>query len=163
MGQYAYEINNSILTISTYNDNGLKNEAIWGKIEGNISNQVDLQSEFEKKVDKSELTECVVIIESYINGASGYNIYSNRYCEQWGKITGNTGWQTINVSFIKEFKDDYTIEATHTRNTRSAYNDYSSTGIINPNSKGMSINYYSSDTTGTVWWKVCGYLAEDQD
>ena len=53
---------------------------------------------------------------------------------------------------------NYNITACHTRRTGSAYNDYSVSGVINPTTTGMSLNYYGTDTTGTIWWRVAGYI-----
>ena len=58
------------------------------------------------KVDKSDMVEVIAVTEQVDNGTSGYRVWSNGYCEQWGLITGateSTDNQTIN--FIKTFKD----------------------------------------------------------
>ena len=58
----------------------------------------------------------IYIKESYVNGKSGYNIYSNGYCEQWGYSSGG-GMTTdpIRVNLLKSYKNtDYNIEVSNT-------------------------------------------------
>lgn len=62
-------------------------------------------NEMAKNVENIQI--CPHIIESYVNGASGYNVYSNGYCEQWGildrgDITDNREWT---VALLKPYKD----------------------------------------------------------
>ena len=44
------------------------------------------------------------IVESYKNGTSGYIVYSNGFCEQWGAIS-IPGNQIATVQLLKNFKD----------------------------------------------------------
>ena len=54
-----------------------------------------------------------VLLESYVNGASWYRIYSDGWCEQGGHLPLHEGG--IDVTFLKEFKDtNYTILKTNT-------------------------------------------------
>ena len=49
----------------------------------------------------STVQNIVHITETYSNGTSGYNVYSNGYCEQWGEFTSSD----MTVTFLKPFID----------------------------------------------------------
>lgn len=55
--------------------------------------------------DLSKYTKSVVI-ETYENGTSGYRIYSDGYCEQWGQ-TNSVGYDVnVKVYLAKPYKDN---------------------------------------------------------
>ena len=114
---------------------------------------------FNNKVDKDDLAEVVCIIDPYVNGYSGYNVYSNGYCEQWGRtIAGSSN--TKNIVLLKEFKDidynvtfgsEYTSTATATPQVKTSTKLTNSFDIID-----------STTTTQYSYWKACGYLADGE-
>ena len=62
-----------------------------------------------RAMDYSEFSSTPHIVETYQNGTSGYIVYSNGYCEQWGITpTGGNSYQTMNL--LKAYKDtNYSI------------------------------------------------------
>lgn len=110
----------------------------------------------------SQLRECHVVIETYVNGTSGYRIWSDGYCEQWGNIpfTATGGWTAGTITFLKPFKDtNYYI------NGRGNWSDRQSSGF-GLNSKTttnfnvtVAINTLTSENGA---WIACGYLAEGE-
>ncbi len=49
------------------------------------------------------------IIESYVNSTSGYNLYSNGYCEQWGRVPAGEDSDYI-ITLLQPYKNtDYQI------------------------------------------------------
>lgn len=66
---------------------------------------IDLGEITEALADKIGRTECkAYITESYQNGLSGYNVYSNGLIEQWGYyITGNNGYGQ--VALMKPYRN----------------------------------------------------------
>ena len=61
------------------------------------------------------------IIESYVNGTSGYNLYSNGYCEQWGRVPAGNDSDYV-ITFLKPYKNtDYQIGFTSLSNNTSTY------------------------------------------
>lgn len=59
----------------------------------------------------SNWVEMPQIIDPYRNGKSGYNIYTNGYCEQWGWIGSGTGTGSVRYNFLKPFaNDNFNIE-----------------------------------------------------
>jgi hypothetical protein len=95
-----------------------------------------------------------VIVESFVNGKSGYNIYSNGYCEQWGFDSG--GIDSHVVYFPKRFKD-------------TNYNLTFGWYVVSPGGVGNEYYFatdfaaqafraqYGGGTSGARW-KACGYL-----
>lgn len=103
----------------------------------------------EEAVLKSHLEEAQVIIETYQNGTSGYRIWSDGYCEQWGFVqmtSANTDW-----TLLKEMKDlNYNISAVNGNNKTCVCRAQSTTSVH------IDFSYGSSDQYG--WWKVSGYI-----
>jgi hypothetical protein len=42
------------------------------------------------------------LVQSYVNGTSGYRVYSDGWCEQWGRITVGLD-SSVSVTFLKPF------------------------------------------------------------
>lgn len=96
--------------------------------------------------------EFVRLVESYQNGASGYRLYSDGYCEQWDD---NTGTPVQSITFLKPYKDtNYTVLAT------SSYPDnlpiYNSFLPYNKTTTGFSINW--EGTVRNNMWRAFGYV-----
>lgn len=91
-----------------------------------------------------------VVIENYVNGASGYRVCSDGYCEQWGSIT-NTG--TINL--LKSYVDtNYNIVlGTYTAGNLSG--DQSG-GWKNKTVSNFFLQYGACNGLD---WKTCGYIS----
>ena len=60
------------------------------------ANLIDAGRIGEQLVNKQD--KCIHIIDTYINGTSGYRIWSDGYCEQWGASVNAS-----NVTFLKKF------------------------------------------------------------
>ena len=109
----------------------------------------------EKLTDKISRQDCpAYIVETYVNGTSGYNVYSNGYCEQWGKITQNTGF-THTVTFLKQFKNtNYQVYVCSNWNSKgSSGTDY----FYNKTVSGCG--FVTQNVTGTANWQAFGYIA----
>ncbi|MBO7696263.1 MAG: hypothetical protein J6T10_26805 [Methanobrevibacter sp.] len=90
---------------------------------------------------------------TYVNGTSGYNIWSNGYCEQWGFLTADA-----TVSFLKIFVDtNYYVLIS---------NSYTSTGTsvasVWRNKTTTSVDIDLATSSSGTSWKVGGYLAEGE-
>ena len=113
---------------------------------------------------KSEIDSRVHIINTYINGTSGYRIWSDGYCEQWGSVFADNTYRTVNVSFLKTFKDtNYNLVGGNIGTNTS----------VNCSNQGAEISYQKNTTGFSMWisttgytktkdWKACGYLASGQ-
>lgn len=102
----------------------------------------------------ADLSNCTrpYVTETYVNGKSGYTVWSNGYCEQWGNPDSGGANQTITL--LKAYKNlDYNILATsQSQNNNSAQVG----GIVISNS---SFNLYNGAST-TSYWQTKGYITE---
>ena len=102
----------------------------------------------------------VQLITTYVSGTSGYNIWSNGYCEQWGytKVKGNT--ETA-VTLSKTFSNtNYNVNGTN--NTYYNNSRYSCAPCIKKTAANKLTIGNIEDTDVTYSWFVCGYLAAGQ-
>lgn len=98
------------------------------------------------------VTPKAYITETYVNGKSGYILYSNGYCEQWDD---NTGTSLTSITFLKPYKDtNYTVLA------NSGYpNDNSVYNCFLPHEKtttGFSVKW--TDPVRFNMWRAFGYV-----
>lgn len=122
-----------------------------------ILEQVNQGIESRVKVDGSN-AEFPYIVETYVNGTSGYRIWSDKYCEQWGRTTG-TSTGDITVSLLKSYRDtNYNVSRQLLNHTGSAVSTvYLAVKSLSTNSFVMAT--YASQNAQTSCWKACGYLA----
>lgn len=122
--------------------------SLQGKLNADLSNLTDL-SNFPKPY----------VIETYVNGKSGYRVWSDGYCEQWGTATATTG-RTSDYSYVtllKPYKsDDYIVIAS------KEGNETVSVAVncpIDPTAEkfGWSIGY-TSPLERTIEWRAIGYI-----
>lgn len=100
---------------------------------------------------------CIHIIDTYVNGNSGYRIWSDGYCEQWG-IAGGTADSYRTITLLKEFKDtSYIILFTETNQTTND-NSRNSTVITN----NITTKTFYAYMNRFPFWKACGYLADGE-
>ena len=92
------------------------------------------------------------IIESYVNGSDGYNVYSNGYCEQWGTIAANLG-TSGSVQFSKPYKDTdgFGIQQC------SQYTNYGGNFSLTASS-ATGFSWSKVNTAVITYWKAQGYV-----
>lgn len=114
------------------------------------------------KVDTSSLTECQVVINTYVNGTSGYRIWSDGYCEQWGRGALNE-IATTTITLLKAYKDtNYSVSAISI--TASTAQD-SEVGLQCTPKSATQITltaHYLNPNNQTACWETKGYLAEGE-
>lgn len=97
------------------------------------------------------------VVETYINGTSGYRVWSDGYCEQWGITIGSGTTVTLlktfaNINYIILF-DPYNGEA-----SSGAYSDRKV--VKNITTSSFFFGYTSGDAIpSTCSWLAKGYLA----
>ena len=131
----------------------MSNGSLYFKVANAVQNLELLDaSKVLEAVEK--LTVQLQIIESYVNGTEGYNVYSNGYCEQWGQffyVANGT------ITLLKEYKaPNYCILLTDT--------DVSDTGGVATSTavSNRTVNSITLSTTSeadNIFWKTCGYIA----
>lgn len=93
------------------------------------------------------------LVESYVSNLSGYRLYSDGYCEQWGEYNGSATTGTITL--LKEYKDveSYSIMTqVHFDNSGYGYQ----IGVFN-----KSINSFKWGSAGSNYkfnWQASGYI-----
>ena len=113
--------------------------------------------------------KCVHIIDTYVNGTSGYRIWSDGYCEQWGiaKITSNS-MVYLSVTFIKKFRDiNYNLiksnDSGDSNNLSISTQTIGYTATTSKSTDGFRCVQTSAYTgLANANWKACGYLAEGE-
>lgn len=94
------------------------------------------------------------LVQSYVNGTSGYRVYSDGWCEQWGKSNSISGQETITLT--KAYNSiNFTVLATSYAN-----NLYGTAQIIN--NKTIWIESRGHDFTVqacSVRWLTMGYIS----
>lgn len=95
------------------------------------------------------------LIEAYGSGMSGYCIWSNGYCEQWGNSTvqGNR-----NVTLFKTYAHAPVITATSV----DSGNTYVCTDSANMPNNAIHLKPSATNRVISISWKTCGYLAAGQ-
>ena len=86
-----------------------------GELNESDMNWSQWATSLEGKVDKGDMIPCATIIEWYESGTEGYILYSNNYCEQWGKAGRTSASQTITL--FKPYRDvnyGIVLQAYHT-------------------------------------------------
>lgn len=94
------------------------------------------------------------LVQSYVNGTSGYRVYSDGWCEQWGRITVGPD-ASVSVTFLKPF-----MNASYYANWISC-NGYTLNGqgtkaCDNLTTTSMRI-YNGQDCAMLANWYACGY------
>jgi hypothetical protein len=109
----------------------------------------------EGKVDKGDMIPCATIIEWYESGTEGYVLYSNNYCEQWGKAGRTATSQAITL--FKPYRDvnyGIVLQAYHT----ALGTDGRPPLVYNAETKsdGFTINLYTG--YAGAYWRTYGFV-----
>lgn len=120
---------------------------------------LDVGKVMEAVADKISHQDCkAYIVETYVNGTSGYNVYSNKWCEQWGETPAVSPDAQQTITFLKPFANT---------------NYYFNRSCILKNSSGTSVGYFtgyfyktatsvtiqSSTYSDVTSWFASGYIA----
>lgn len=96
-----------------------------------------------------------VVVDGYINGTSGYRVWSDGYCEQWGYVLSVN--KTTTITLLKKMIDtNYSITCTGTEATGEK--DNGSMNAYNPTTTEFNI-YNTSDNVSNCYWKATGYIS----
>lgn len=148
-----------------YNNNGeLRRIMILGTFSTDSTDKI---TSFNPKqpfraMDYSEFNATPHIVETYENGTSGYNVYSNGYCEQWGKLNIAYSANIYNhytITLLKPYKNtNYNILAL---SGDRGYIHYSNIAYTTINNNNWVLSTYSTGAAqnSTAYWKTCGYIA----
>ena len=96
---------------------------------------------------------------TYENGTSGYRIWSDGYCEQWGIVTGANG-ELVTTTFLKVFNVVPIVCVNFTFKIVGNVN-YIYIQARNVTTTSFQIYTYQDNCDGTMW-RASGYLAAGQ-
>lgn len=133
-------------------------EAINGKVDLDGGNYKGSPLETyinEDVVTYNELEEFVCVTETYVNGTNGYRIWSDNFCEQWGRSTGGTSYTG---TYLKPFKDtNYNFVTGEVVPSSTDTDGFDmTTGVSNLTTTGFRLTHSSDRRTH---WRACGYIA----
>ena len=144
--------------------NALTDETKWKKLELNDYSEIiqSLQNKMDK--DMSNSTQPYVT-ETYVNGTSGYRVWSDGYCIQWGY----SGWtlnpsSTTSISLFKNFSntDYYITIGTDRAATGSSQIEMASIYSKSTGSFVIGSQQYVASEAVAGCWLAMGYLALGQ-
>ena len=99
----------------------------------------------------------ITIKDTFVDGTSGYRIWTDGYCEQWGY---KSGVQSETITFLKAFKDtNYNVVMATEESSV-----YFSSNFNSKTTTSMNIDYTGGGEGSArgASWRVSGYLAEGQ-
>ena len=127
-------------------------------IERALNHNWDIIDEHITDTDLSsvDMVECAVVIKTYTNESSGYRIWSDGWCEQWGLLTMAKN-ATITIDLLEPYKDvNYSIfHSVYTTDNKDVWGY--GVRVYAPTQNNFQI-YMNSNTSGNVFWKTEGYL-----
>lgn len=96
------------------------------------------------------------VVESYQSGTSGYRIYKNGWCEQWGTLPAG-GWASAQINLLKTMADtNYIIVWGNSWENSPTQNI---TTITSKTTTSFYLANYLSWSNWPAYWKVEGYIA----
>ena len=141
------------------------NGTLYFKVSNAVQNLelLDAAEVTEALADKLDISQVkAYITESYLNGLSGYNLYSNGFCEQWGSFT-TTAASYDNITLLKPFINTNYFATYLFCNQSSTSDDLyvSYLGIPRKSPSNFSIVHSTRDQTisgKTMQWYARGYI-----
>ena len=109
------------------------------------------------KLDKDHTNDTKPYLKTtYVSGTSGYRIWSDGYCEQWGVDSQKTYGANRIVTLIKTMKDTNYQVFLENKNTSNF--DYGT------QAHDFTVSSFKFDNrqSGVTQWRVFGYLTDGQ-
>ena len=150
--------NNQFL-LSKLSDNAAQVQSyVEGEVASIKSNVASVQATLQNNIDELDAKKPIYIIEAYVDGKTGYNLYSNGFCEQWGTAEGGGTRTALVVSLPKPYANtNYNIQITsinYAADDLGKYNYTSEAGsTTNKTTAGFTINW----SWGGRYWRTVGY------
>ncbi len=111
----------------------------------------------EALADKQD--KCIHITETYANSTSGYRIWSDGYCEQWGRVNDPGSTLQIPITLLKPYKNtDYNIViGTNVSGTGSGLSN-SQYWQVTQSGFTMFCDYTGTNRNSGGSWSTKGYI-----
>ncbi|MBR1908110.1 hypothetical protein IJ818_04150 [bacterium] len=112
--------------------------------------------------DELSFINPAVIVEKYTNGKSGYRVWSDGYCEQWGFVAVSSTAGVVTIQFMKKFADtNYMFFRNSACNNNNATNQTNYVGSwldeTYRTSETIAVMMQNGNMTGS-YWIAMGYL-----
>lgn len=102
------------------------------------------------------------LVESYTNGTSGYRLYSDGYCEQWGYSDQDKN-SLRTITFLKPYKDTNYVVTLGASNINDPQNQNSRIAKIQSitTTNMVVVGVYDNNILNDFhfYWRTCGYIA----
>lgn len=102
------------------------------------------------------------LVESYTNGTSGYRLYSDGYCEQWGYSDQDKN-SLRTITFLKPYKDTNYVVTLGASNINDPKNQNSRIAKIQSitTTNMVVVGVYDNNILNDFhfYWRTCGYIA----
>lgn len=148
--------NNQFL-LSKLSDNAAQVQSyVEGEIASIKSNVASVQATLQSNINEVANARSIYIVQCSGTGTSGYVVYNNGFCEQWGrKQTNSRGSYT--VEFLKEFKNNNINVYTQTiYSNLDDYNNAINIGSITTKSFTMYQGFAGGSTP--IQWRAIGFV-----
>ena len=120
-----------------------------------ILEQVNQGIESRVKVDGSN-AEFPYILDTYVNGTSGYRTWSDKYHEEWGFLASTLNASTT-INYVKPFANTnynlvVSMSASGTPNVNVGWQTKTTTSFV-------AYTYQQKNNPEGTHWRACGYIA----
>lgn len=143
--------------------NGTTTKLYTSLIDNNIGNSLTVNTAWSVINPDVNILQYPQIVNFYCEGSSGYIVYSNGFCKQWGKSTISRD-KTKTITLLKSYlTTDFNIIACWNRNTNMDDN------IMPAVTSENTIKFYNTEVghndgygSGSFTWQTWGMLAEGE-
>jgi hypothetical protein len=161
-GGIAYDEKRSVIYAKAEGVTGIRCQVAMTNLTNGVVNSFNIKQPFmavdyNDAVLKQDMSEVVAITQSYINGPSGYNLYSNGYCEQWGFI--NITASSHVITLLKSYNNtNYNILISSGEPSNDTGGFTGANGIVQP----KEVNSFKCSTNTAwqwLWWTTKGFIS----
>lgn len=156
--------NNQYLLSQISDNNAAVRQYVAAQIASINSSSQTTKAALEEEIEAvdAKVDAAIHLKTTYINGTSGYNIWSNGYCEQWGRTNNGGSSTTFNITLLKKYADtNYSISGSSTYG-QTAGDKRSTWAGIPKTADTLQIITHFEQYAAPVMWQTRGYLAEGE-
>ncbi len=105
-----------------------------------------------ERIQSDLLSNLIYVTETYVNGVSGYRVWSDGYCEQWGNSGTSSG---VTITLLKSYGNtNYNISWCPCRGGSSLSNNQCG-AYDNKTATSFRVDF---GNINSVDWHTCGYI-----
>lgn len=124
-----------------------------------------LATDVNGKMDRDGLNSLAsVCVESYVNGTSGYRVYSDGYCVQWGRGSGTLSGSLFYINLLKPYKDanfNFSVQVRTNGNDTGSFfaRQIDSQDVFDKIHYFLFLNNGITSYNPNVTWSAWGYIS----